>query len=52
VSDTAPGLLRDRRPSLVAPGTQLALSQNPAPDEDHSPAFWKSVAATFKGDTA
>ena len=34
-----------------APGTQLALSQNPAPDEDHSPAFWKSVAATFKGDT-
>ncbi len=33
-----------------APGTQLALSQNPAPDEDHSPAFWKSVAATFSGD--
>jgi endoglucanase len=23
----------------TAPGTQLALSQNPAPDEDHSPAF-------------
>ncbi|HXJ47677.1 MAG TPA: cellulase family glycosylhydrolase, partial [Candidatus Acidoferrum sp.] len=22
----------------------------PAPDEDHSPAFWKSVAATFKSD--
>jgi endoglucanase len=35
----------------TAPGTQLALSQNPAPDEDHSPAFWKSVAATFAGDT-
>jgi endoglucanase len=33
-----------------APGTQLALSQNPAPDEDHSPAFWQSVAATFKSD--
>lgn len=33
-----------------APGTQLALSQNPAPDEDHSPAFWKSVAATFAND--
>lgn len=33
-----------------APGSQLALSQNPAPDEDHSPAFWKSVAATFGGD--
>jgi hypothetical protein len=33
-----------------APGTQRALSQNPAPDEDHSPAFWASVASTFKGD--
>lgn len=33
-----------------APGTQRALSQNPAPDEDHSPAFWASVAATFKDD--
>lgn len=33
-----------------APGTQRALSQNPAPDEDHSPAFWSSVAATFAGD--
>jgi hypothetical protein len=32
------------------PGTQRALSQNPAPDEDHSPAFWASVAATFKDD--
>jgi hypothetical protein len=34
-----------------APGTQRALSQNPAPDEDHSPAFWESVAATFKHDS-
>lgn len=34
-----------------APGGQLALSQNPAPDEDHSPSFWKSVAATFATDT-
>jgi hypothetical protein len=33
-----------------APGSQLALSQNPMPDEDHSPAFWKSVAATFSQD--
>ena len=33
-----------------APGSQLALSQNPAPDEDHSPAFWRSVAATFAPD--
>lgn len=34
-----------------APGTQLALSQNPAPDEDHSPAFWTDVASQLKGDT-
>ncbi len=32
-----------------APGTQIALSQNPAPDEDHSPAFWSGVASTFGG---
>jgi hypothetical protein len=32
-----------------APGTQRALAQNPAPDEDHSPAFWQGVAAAFKG---
>ena len=34
-----------------APGTQRALSQNPAPDEDHSPAFWSSVAGTFAADS-
>jgi len=33
-----------------APGSQIALSQNPAPDEDHSPAFWSSVASTFGSD--
>jgi hypothetical protein len=33
-----------------APGTQLALGQNPVPDEDHSPAFWSSVATAFKSD--
>ncbi|MGH7608667.1 MAG: glycoside hydrolase family 5 protein, partial [Candidatus Dormibacteria bacterium] len=33
-----------------APGGQRALSQNPAPDQDHSPAFWSSVAQTFRGD--
>ena len=33
-----------------APGSQVALSQNPAPDEDHSPAFWSSVATTFGSD--
>jgi aryl-phospho-beta-D-glucosidase BglC (GH1 family) len=35
-----------------APGSQLALSQNPFPDEDHSPAFWSSVASAFKSDPA
>ena len=34
-----------------APGMQRAISQNPAPDEDHSPAFWSSVAATFARDS-
>ena len=34
----------------TAPGTQRALSQNPEPDADHSPAFWSSVAATFASD--
>jgi hypothetical protein len=33
-----------------APGTQEAESQNPAPDEDHAPTFWTSVAQTFKSD--
>lgn len=33
-----------------APGAQRALAQNGAPDEDHSPAFWRSVASTFRTD--
>jgi hypothetical protein len=32
-----------------APGTQLALGQEQAPDADHSVAFWSSVAAQYKG---
>lgn len=32
-----------------APGSQLALGQEMAPDAQHAPAFWSSVAATFKG---
>ena len=32
-----------------APGTQLALGQEQAPDADHAPAFWSSVAAAYKG---
>jgi hypothetical protein len=35
-----------------APGAQRALSQNPAPDKDHSPTFWQQVAGTFKNDPA
>ncbi len=36
----------------TAPGGQVALEQQPMPDQDHSPAFWQSVASTFKGDPA
>ena len=36
----------------TAPGTQVALEQQPMPDQDHSPAFWQSVASTFKGNPA
>ena len=35
-----------------APGSQVALEQQPMPDQDHSPAFWSSVASTFKADQA
>lgn len=35
-----------------APGTQLALGQPDMPDADHAPAFWQSVANTFKNDQA
>ena len=31
-----------------APGTALALGQQVMPDADHSPAFWLSVASTFR----
>jgi endoglucanase len=34
-----------------APGTTLARTQQPMADEDHSPAFWTSVAGAFKDDT-
>ncbi|MGH9055094.1 MAG: glycoside hydrolase family 5 protein [Acidimicrobiales bacterium] len=32
-----------------APGTTPATGQEPMPDQDHSPAFWASVAEAFKG---
>ncbi|HXY43997.1 MAG TPA: cellulase family glycosylhydrolase, partial [Acidimicrobiales bacterium] len=34
----------------MAPGTIQATDQDPMPDNSHSPAFWRSVANTFKGD--
>jgi endoglucanase len=33
-----------------APSTYYAVSPLPMADADHSPAFWRSVASTFKGD--
>jgi endoglucanase len=33
-----------------APGTAQATFQNGAPDQDHSPAMWASMAQTFKND--
>lgn len=35
-----------------APGSTLATGQNPMPDADHSPAFWTSVANTFKNNAS
>jgi len=36
----------------TAPGNQIAEEQQPMPDNDHSPAFWQSVASTFKDNPA
>lgn len=35
-----------------APGTVLSNAEQPMADADHAPAFWSSVAATFRGDPA
>ncbi|HET8844933.1 MAG TPA: cellulase family glycosylhydrolase, partial [Ktedonobacteraceae bacterium] len=35
-----------------APGTQQSSGQQSMPDADHAPAFWTSVANTFKGNTS
>jgi hypothetical protein len=35
-----------------APGNKRALDQQRHADADHSPAFWRSVAAAFRGDHA
>jgi hypothetical protein len=34
----------------AAPGAAQATYQPTGPDADHAPAFWSSLAATFKGD--
>jgi endoglucanase len=34
----------------AAPGSYQATYQPAAPDENHAPAMWSSLAATFKGD--
>lgn len=34
-----------------APGTNQSTGQEPMVDEDHGPAFWSSVASTFKNDS-
>ena len=36
----------------TAPGSTKATGQQPMPDQDHSPAFWSSVASTFKGNSS
>ena len=36
----------------TAPGTQIASGQLPMPDANHAPAFWTSVATTFKSNTS
>jgi hypothetical protein len=36
----------------AAPGTDIAASQWPMADADHSPTFWTSVAETFKSNHA
>jgi endoglucanase len=35
-----------------APGTKLASDQQPMPDRDHAPAYWRSVAEQFKDNHA
>ena len=37
---------------LAAPGDQQASSIPPLPDADHSPDFWRSVAAAYRDDRA
>jgi endoglucanase len=45
------GMYAELSLAWAAPGTYPATYQSGAPDEDHSPAFWSSIAATFKDDS-
>jgi hypothetical protein len=36
----------------TAPGSSQATGLQPMPDQDHAPAFWQSVASTFKGNSS
>jgi len=36
----------------TAPSTKQATSQQPMPDQDHSPAFWQSVGTMFQNNTS
>lgn len=46
------GLFAELSLVYVTPGDGRATSQLPMPDADHSPDFWRSVAATFRDDGA
>ena len=43
----ANGLIAIVNLHFSAPGNTVPDGQSPMPDEDHSPAFWQSVASTF-----
>jgi hypothetical protein len=45
------GMYAELSLAWAAPGTYSATYQSGAPDEDHSPAFWSSIATTFKDDS-
>ena len=47
---TAAGMYAELSLMWAAPGSIQATYQTGAPDEDHSPAMWASLASTFAGD--
>ncbi len=46
------GMYVDLALTWNAPGKNVSASQQPMADADHAPAFWQSVARTFKNDAA